>query len=57
MPYLSKTNPEERLVALSCVYNNGKDEVALWRTGPGRPDPIEDDWMAKAKAMNKIVTI
>jgi len=31
--------------------------VALWRTGPGKMDPSEDDWMGKAKAMKKIVTI
>jgi hypothetical protein len=57
LPYLSKSNTEERLVVLSCVYNNGREEVALWRTGPGRVDPSEDDWMGKAKALKKIVTI
>lgn len=57
MPYLSKNNKDERLVVLSCVYNNGKDEVALWRTGPGRPDPSEEEWMSKTKQSAKVVTI
>lgn len=42
---------------LSFVYNNGRDEVALWRTGPGRADPCEEEWMSKAKSNPKIQTI
>jgi hypothetical protein len=55
VPYLSKT--EDRLVVLSFVYNNGKDEVAVWRTGPGKPDISEEEWMSKARNNPKTVTI
>lgn len=57
MPYLSKNGTEDRLVVLSFVYNNGREEVALWRTGPGRPDASEEEWMTRAKANPKIQTI
>jgi hypothetical protein len=31
--------------------------VALWRTGPGRADVSEDDWLGKAKGSAKVYTI
>jgi len=57
LPYLSKNNPEERLVLMSFSYHNGKEELGVWRTGPGRPDPAEEEWMAKAKANPRLLTI
>jgi hypothetical protein len=39
LKYLAKNNPEERLVVFSFKYKNGKEEVGVWRTGPGKPDP------------------
>ena len=42
---------------LSFVYNNGRDEVVVWRTGPGRPDSSEEGWLARAKANPKIFTL
>ena len=42
IPYLSKNSPDDRLIFLSFTYHNGKEELALWRNGPGRPDPSEE---------------
>lgn len=40
LKYLAKNNPEERLVVFSFKYKNGKEEVGVWRTGPGKADPL-----------------
>lgn len=47
--YLSRNNPEERLVVFSFSYKNAKDEVSVWRTGPGRADASEDEWVSKSR--------
>jgi hypothetical protein len=39
------------------MYHNGKEELGVWRTGPGRPDPSEEEWMTKAKANPKLLTV
>lgn len=45
------------MMVLSLVYHNGKEEVALWRTGPGRGDPSEEQWLAQAKNNPKVLTV
>jgi hypothetical protein len=47
--YLSKNNQDERLVVFSFKYKSSKEDVGVWRTGPGRADPVEDDWVAKSR--------
>lgn len=41
LPYLSRMGTDERLIVLSFVYHNGREEVTVWRTGPGRSDHSE----------------
>lgn len=26
-----------------------KEEITVWRTGPGRPEPTEDEWISKTR--------
>ena len=47
--YLAKNNQEERLVMFSFKFKTGKEEVGVWRTGPGRPDPSEEEWVGKSR--------
>ena len=56
MPYLSKRG-EERIIVLSFVYHTGREELGVWRTGPGKADSSEEDWMGKARSNPKILTI
>ena len=49
MPYVSKSECDERLVVLSFRLDK---EVTVWRTGPGRPDPLEDPGLGKSKMAN-----
>ena len=55
VPYVSRSGGDERLVVLS--FRADKD-VKVWRTGPGKPDSLEDQWFGKAKmASNLFYTI
>lgn len=54
---MSKNNPDERLVTLSFIFNNGKDTIGVWRTGAGRPDPAEDEWIGKSKCSSNLFTL
>jgi hypothetical protein len=56
-PYLSKNNPEERLVTLSFIFTNGKTNIGVWRTGAGRPDPSEEDWINKSRNLASLFTL
>lgn len=47
--YLSRNNPEERLAVFSFSYKGSKEMISVWRTGPGRPDPSEEEWVAKSR--------
>jgi hypothetical protein len=47
--YIGKRNVETRIVVLSYVYSLQNEKVCLWRTGPGAPDPFEEEWVIKAR--------
>ena len=47
--YIGRRNTETRLVVLSYVYTLQSEKIGLWRTGPGNPDPYEEEWITKAK--------
>jgi hypothetical protein len=42
---------------LSAIYKLKEDKIGFWRTGPGNPDPSEDEWVPKAKHTKKHLAI
>lgn len=46
-PFVGKRNQHDRIVLLSYAHD-GKKSVGLWRSGPGKPDPDEVNWVPNA---------
>lgn len=49
LKFIGKRNIDTRIVVLSYLYIIQNEKIGLWRTGPGNPDPFEEEWISKAR--------